>query len=314
MLWGSFRTYEPVLGAMQLHSRLMLCLATTCFGLGVGFLMGPRLQARHYLATRAIHIYPPWPFATTHSHTGTLDRVRAIPLWAADPRKEAAGSKKTPKPSRKAQEALEEAQRRAYERSLVPRNCTSLAGVDEVGRGPIAGPVFAAACIIPMDVEIPGIKDSKKFSSESQRERVYQLLITHPRVLWSVSYLSSSEVDELNIGQAALQAMDSAVQGLPHAPEYVLVDGNDIPMGLKAQGNAVSVVKGDVQCQSIAAASIIAKVTRDNIMQHYDKQWPQYGFAQHKGYPTAAHIAAVKKYGPCPIHRMSFNPLKDWYR
>ena len=179
-------------------------------------------------------------------------------------------------------------------------------GVDEAGRGPLAGPVCAAACILPFGLELPGLNDSKKLS-EKQRERLYEE-ITAQALAWSVFLVDERTVDEINILQATFRAMRGAVAGLQVRPELCLVDGNQDP-GLLLP--TLTVVHGDAQCASIAAASILAKVTRDRLMLQYAAQYPQYGFEKHKGYGTKAHYAALDTYGPCPIHRRTF--LKKRY-
>ncbi|KAG6554285.1 hypothetical protein Mapa_004201 [Marchantia paleacea] len=188
-----------------------------------------------------------------------------------------------------------------------------VAGVDEAGRGPLAGPVVAAACIIPSSVIIEGIDDSKKLT-EAKREELYKKITSTPGISYAIHVVDAARIDEVNILQATMQAMSACVQLLScesqehPRPDFILVDGNRLPDDFPE--NARSVVKGDAVCQVIAAASILAKVTRDRLMLSYDKTWPNYGFRSHKGYGTAAHIAALLKYGPCDIHRRSFAPLK----
>eukprot|EP00670_Eutreptiella_braarudii_P019728 CAMPEP_0174369514 /NCGR_PEP_ID=MMETSP0811_2-20130205/92780_1 /TAXON_ID=73025 ORGANISM="Eutreptiella gymnastica-like, Strain CCMP1594" /NCGR_SAMPLE_ID=MMETSP0811_2 /ASSEMBLY_ACC=CAM_ASM_000667 /LENGTH=203 /DNA_ID=CAMNT_0015514041 /DNA_START=20 /DNA_END=627 /DNA_ORIENTATION=+ len=185
---------------------------------------------------------------------------------------------------------LPESLPRAFEIQCAPLKCTSLAGIDEAGRGPLAGPVVAAACVVPFDLHISGIADSKTITTEAQREQVYDMLTSEPRVQWSVGVVDNNQIDKINILQAAMLSMDIAAQGLACTPDYVLVDGPRLPEGVKQKGNAMAVVKGDSKCFSIAAASIIAKVTRDRLMHQYHAQYPEYNFAQHKGYPTGEHV------------------------
>lgn len=175
-------------------------------------------------------------------------------------------------------------------------------GVDEAGRGPLAGPVYAAAVILSPDAPIEGLNDSKKLS-EKKREALYDVIIQRA-VAYCIASASVEEIEEYNILNATYLAMTRAVQGLGVTPDLALIDGNRIPphLGVAAQ----TVVKGDAQSESIAAASILAKVTRDRLLVEMDARYPQYGFAVHKGYGTAAHTAALKEYGPCPEHRMSF--------
>lgn len=175
-------------------------------------------------------------------------------------------------------------------------------GVDEAGRGPLAGPVYAAAVILSPDRPIDGLNDSKKLS-EKKREALYDVIVERAEA-FCIASASVAEIEEHNILGATYLAMSRAVQGLSLAPDLALIDGNRIPpqLGVAAQ----TVVKGDAQSESIAAASILAKVTRDRLLIELDANYPQYGFAVHKGYGTAAHTAALKEYGPCPEHRPSF--------
>lgn len=176
-----------------------------------------------------------------------------------------------------------------------------ICGVDEAGRGPLAGPVVAGAVILPRDCEILYLNDSKQLS-EKRREELYDE-IREKAVAWAVGMASPARIDEINILQATYEAMREAVSGLSPAPEVLLCDAVRIPEISIPQ---VSIIKGDAKSLSIAAASIIAKVTRDRLMREYDRIMPQYGFASHKGYGSAAHIAALKEYGPSPIHRKTF--------
>lgn len=180
-----------------------------------------------------------------------------------------------------------------------------IAGVDEAGRGPLAGPVVAAACVLPSGFVLRGINDSKKLDSET-RQHFYEELLRNPDIQYGVGVVEAVEIDLLNILQASLKAMALAIGRLPQAPDFLLVDGNKMPI-TEIPGEAV--VDGDFHCQSIAAASIIAKVTRDQIMMGYHTLYPQYGFDQHKGYGTKQHLQALSAHGPCPIHRKSFEVL-----
>ena len=180
-----------------------------------------------------------------------------------------------------------------------------LCGIDEAGRGPLAGPVCAAACILPEGLVIEGLNDSKKLS-EKRREALYEQITTQA-VAWAVCLMDEAVIDEINILQATFRAMRGAVAKLGLQPDLCLVDGNRDPgLGLPTR----TVVKGDASCASVAAASILAKVTRDRLMCAYDAQYPGYGFAVHKGYGTKAHYAAIQQLGLCPIHRRSF--LKNY--
>jgi ribonuclease HII len=176
-----------------------------------------------------------------------------------------------------------------------------IAGVDEAGRGPLAGPVVAASCIIPQNLYFPGIDDSKKLTPKKRAE-LFKDLTFHPDVIYGVATVSHEEIDRINILQATIVAMLQAVAQLSITPDLLLVDGMKLPSPIPSK----KIVKGDSLSQSIAAASIIAKETRDRLMEEYDRLWPEYGFKDHKGYGTERHREAIKKYGPCKIHRMSF--------
>lgn len=180
-----------------------------------------------------------------------------------------------------------------------------LAGVDEAGRGPLAGPVVAAAVILHASNPIAGLADSKALSAT--RREVLAGLIRVQAAAWSLGEASVEEIDQLNILQATLLAMQRAVQGLVVTPDLVLVDGNQAP---RLSCPVRTVVRGDVLIQSISAASILAKVSRDAILRNLDAEYPGYGLAIHKGYPTALHQRALQALGPSPIHRRSFGPVK----
>lgn len=181
-----------------------------------------------------------------------------------------------------------------------------IAGVDEAGRGPLAGPVVAAACILPENLLIEGVDDSKKLTA-GKRLRVFDRITQDSSILYAIGIVESEVIDQINILQATFQAMLAAVVGLSQKPDYVLVDGHLLPpFQIPAQG----IIKGDSLSQSIAAASIIAKETRDRLMIAHHRSFPQYGFDRHKGYGTAQHLEALALHGPCPIHRLSFEPLK----
>ena len=182
-----------------------------------------------------------------------------------------------------------------------------LAGVDEAGRGPVAGPVVAAAVLLPAGFDPTGIDDSKRLS-EARRERAFDRILADA-VAWSIAEADVAEIDEINILQATHAAMRRAVAGLGSAPRSVRVDGNPVP---NLHANTVAVVGGDALHLEIAAASILAKVTRDRIMRDHHRVWPAYGFDVHKGYLTAAHRLAIEAHGPCPIHRRSFAPIKQF--
>ena len=182
----------------------------------------------------------------------------------------------------------------------------TICGVDEAGRGPLAGPVCAAAVILPPNLEIPGLTDSKKLSDKKRRELFP--VIQEQAVAYGIGSASEQEIDEINILQATFLAMRRALAQLTVTPDLVLIDGNrETDFGLPVK----TVVKGDSLSANIAAASVLAKVSRDDWMLEMAKQYPEYGFEIHKGYPTRAHYDALRAHGPCPIHRMSF--LKKFY-
>ena len=191
------------------------------------------------------------------------------------------------------------------ERALRARGFVLVAGVDEAGRGPLAGPVVAAAVILPDDFALDGLNDSKKVSA-AKREKFYAILTATAEILWAVAEASVEEIDRLNILRATHLAMARAIETLPRKPDHALVDGLPVP-GLSVQHTAL--VGGDGLSLSIAAASILAKVTRDRLMVEMDAHYPQYGFARHKGYGVREHLAALRHRGPCPVHRRSFQPV-----
>ncbi len=200
-----------------------------------------------------------------------------------------------------------------HERDLVAAGCLRFAGVDEAGRGPLAGPVVAAAVILPspwirdgLPSPFQSLNDSKKLS-EMQREDFFRRLQETPGVEYGIAMADAATIDAINILQATHRAMNKALQALVPIPDHALVDGNPVPSLIIPQ---TALVKGDSRSYSIAAGSVLAKVTRDRWMDEADRQWPEYGFAQHKGYPTAEHLEALRRYGPCLIHRRSFAPLR----
>jgi len=189
-----------------------------------------------------------------------------------------------------------------FETNLYKTGLIHIAGIDEAGRGPLAGPVVVGIAIMKPDSFIEGVNDSKKVT-EKRREKLYEQ-ITEEAIDWSVGIVDQTEIDKINILNATKKALHLAIENLKVKPDRILVDALEhidtcgIPY--------TSIIKGDAKVYSISAASIIAKVTRDRIMREYDEIFPEYGFAGHKGYGTAAHIQAIKTYGPCPIHRTTF--------
>ena len=188
------------------------------------------------------------------------------------------------------------------EENLYKQGCKSICGIDEAGRGPLAGPVVVAAVILPRESMIEGVNDSKKVS-EKKREILYEQILQEA-ISYGVGIIDQKEIDTINILNATKKGLTTAVQALTVKPDRIIVDALEhidtchIPY--------TSIIKGDAKCYSIAAASIIAKVTRDRVMRQWDEVYPQYGFAKHKGYGTRAHIEAIKEYGLTPIHRLSF--------
>lgn len=182
---------------------------------------------------------------------------------------------------------------------------TCVCGIDEAGRGPLAGPVVAAAVVLPMSYELPGLNDSKKLTAK-RREALFEELMADERVLKCIATASVQEIDELNILRATHLAMARAAQGLPKAADFCLIDGLAVPNFPLPSAN---LVKGDARCLSIAAASVLAKVTRDRYMIQLGAEYPQYGFERHAGYGTKAHLQAIREYGITPHHRRSFAPV-----
>lgn len=200
-----------------------------------------------------------------------------------------------------------------FELTLWQQGVRRVAGVDEAGRGPLAGPVVAAAVILPalwaeagLPAELAGLNDSKQLT-ESRRETYFTFLTRCAEVEWGVALVSAGVIDEINILQATHRAMNDALAQLQPLPPHALVDGRPVKT-LRVPQTAI--VKGDARSYSIAAASVLAKVTRDRLMLEWHAQFPEYGFAEHKGYGTAKHLAAIAKHGACPIHRLTFAPLK----
>jgi ribonuclease HII len=200
-----------------------------------------------------------------------------------------------------------------YEREILERGSSRIAGADEAGRGPLAGPVVAAVVCLPREWiekglprKLHGLNDSKQLC-ESDRERFFEFLTTHPSVAYAASAIDVEVIDAINILQASLRAMGEALLQLAPVPDHALVDGPHI---FSLHCPQTPIIDGDAKSFSIAAASVIAKVTRDRLMLEMDALYPQYGFKDHKGYSTPQHLTAIQKHGPCPIHRRSFSPFK----
>ena len=200
-----------------------------------------------------------------------------------------------------------------FERALWSREFPLVAGVDEAGRGPLAGPVVAVAVILPLawandgfDERLVDLNDSKQLT-EAQRESFFQILTAHPDIRYAVAIVDAATIDRINILQATHRAMNEALAQLQPQPQHVLVDGRQVKSMTLPQ---TALVKGDSRSYSIAAASVLAKVTRDRLMLEFDTQFPGYGFAEHKGYGTPQHLEAIERLGPCPIHRRTFTPMR----
>ena len=188
-----------------------------------------------------------------------------------------------------------------YEKEAVDQGYAAVCGCDEAGAGPLAGPVYAAAVILPFGEDIPGLDDSKKLT-EKKREMLFDV-ITEIAVAYSVQYADAGIIDDINIKNATHLAMGNAVKALQVTPDFLIIDGSDrVPYPIPYE----YIIKGDAKSQTIAAASILAKVSRDRLMKELDKQYPQYNFAKHKGYGTQEHMQAIRTYGTCEIHRQSF--------
>ena len=194
-----------------------------------------------------------------------------------------------------------------FDKDFYNKGLSFVSGIDEAGRGPLAGPVVAAAVILPKDIFIDGVNDSKKLT-EKKRNVLFEE-IKQKAFSYGIGIVDAKTIDEINILQATFLAMKKALEQLSVTPDLLLIDGNHIIPNLKY--NQQAIVSGDAKSACIACASILAKVTRDNMMLEYAKKYPQYNFEKHKGYGTKAHIEAIEKFGPCPIHRMTFAPLNS---
>jgi ribonuclease HII len=194
-----------------------------------------------------------------------------------------------------------------FEKKATAEGFKKIAGIDEAGRGPLAGPVVSAAVILPKSFSVSDVVDSKKLTAKN-RARLYDEIYTHA-VSVGVGIVDPAEIDRINILQASLLAMSMAAQNLKPQPECLLIDGT---FSISSHLPQKPIAKGDALSISIAAASIVAKVTRDRLMEEYHAYYPQFGFSRHKGYPTRAHKAAIRKYGYCPIHRRTFRGVKEY--
>ncbi len=195
-----------------------------------------------------------------------------------------------------------------YEEALYDQGNQLICGVDEAGRGPLAGPVVVAACILPPFLRIEGINDSKQLTAK-KREELFKIIVKNA-VAYQIVFVSEADVDLLNIYQATKKGMLEAIRGLEVTPDHVLIDA--MPLG-ELKIPHTSIIHGDARCASVAAASILAKVTRDEFMEKMDVKYPNYGFKKNKGYGTKAHMEALEKYGPCPIHRKTYAPVSKYF-
>lgn len=193
----------------------------------------------------------------------------------------------------------------AYEKELYLQGIKLIAGVDEVGRGPLVGPVVACAVILPINYNLPGLNDSKKLT-EKKRDYYFDILI-RDAISIGIGVVSEKEIDEINILQASKKAMIIAINNLKIKPEYILIDAVKLDISIPS----LSIIKGDAKSLSIAASSVIAKVTRDRMMLELDKEYPEYGYKKHKGYPTKYHLECLKKYGVNSHYRFTFKPISD---
>lgn len=194
-----------------------------------------------------------------------------------------------------------------FEKEAYLRGFGQVAGVDEVGRGPLAGPLVVAACILPKNLFIEGVDDSKKLTA-AKRHSLYSQITSHSEIIYAIEVIEHTQIDELNILQATFYGMKQAISLLSTPPDFILVDGPYTPF---VEIPSKAIIKGDSLSHSIACASILAKVTRDSIMEGHHQRWPEYGFAQNKGYPTPSHRKILKEIGPCSIHRQSYAPVKE---
>ncbi len=195
-----------------------------------------------------------------------------------------------------------------YEEALYDQGNQLICGVDEAGRGPLAGPVVVAACILPPFLRIEGINDSKQLTAK-KREELFKIIVKNA-VAYQIVFVSEADVDLLNIYQATKKGMLEVIRGLEVTPDHVLIDA--MPLG-ELKIPHTSIIHGDARCASVAAASILAKVTRDEFMEKMDVKYPNYGFKKNKGYGTKAHMEALEKYGPCPIHRKTYAPVSKYF-
>lgn len=208
----------------------------------------------------------------------------------------------------KSQKMNQEVNLYKFEEELFDKGYEKICGIDEAGRGPLAGPICVAACILPPFLRIDGINDSKQLS-EKKREELYKIIVKHA-LAYSIVFISEKDVDELNIYQATKKGMLECIEEIKIKPDYVLIDA--MPLG-ELEIPHDSIIHGDALSASVAAASILAKVSRDHYMEKMDIKYPNYGFKKHKGYGTKEHLLALEKYGPCKIHRKTFAPVSKYY-
>lgn len=286
-------------------------------GLGAWLQKGVNMSDNKTLATAAV-AKPPQRDDADAAATKSMKSNKSKPASDKKPADEApTPARKTARkstkpevfeasPAKRAKKALGPGPDRSHEQKHWAAGRLRVVGVDEAGRGPLAGPVVAAACFVPQDCVIECVNDSKQLTEEG-REEIFRELMANKNIEYGVCVIDQDRIDEINILECTLEAMTKSANDIPNV-DWVLIDGNRVPKPL--EGRAEAIVKGDAKNVAIAAASIIAKVTRDRMMIEIDREFPMYGFAAHKGYGTKSHMAAVEKYGPCKYHRKTFAPIK----
>ena len=283
-------------------------------GLGAFLVKGVKMSENKILAasapTRAVAVEAKAKENAAIASTNTAEGAGAE---ATKAEKTTSRGRKTSKPAsfeaspaKRAKKAAGPGPDRSHEKKHWEAGRHRVVGVDEAGRGPLAGPVVAAACFVPKDCVVDCVNDSKQLTEEG-REEIFEELMANKDIEYGVCVIDQDRIDEINILECTMEAMHRSAADVPNV-DWVLIDGNRVPKPL--DGKAEAIVKGDAKNVAIAAASIIAKVTRDRMMLEIDKEFPMYGFKDHKGYGTKAHMAAIDKHGPCVYHRKTFAPIK----
>lgn len=281
-------------------------------GLGAFLVKGVKMSESKTLAAAA----PPPPMRSVATKAKATENDAAGAKGAAGDAKATkttSRGRKTSKPAtfeaspaKRAKKATGPGPDRSHEKKHWEAGRHRVVGVDEAGRGPLAGPVVAAACYVPKDCVVDCVNDSKQLTEEG-RDEIFEELMANKDIEYGVCVIDQDRIDEINILECTMEAMTKSAADVPNV-DWVLIDGNRVPKPL--EGKAEAIVKGDAKNVAIAAASIIAKVTRDRMMLEIDEEFPMYGFKDHKGYGTKAHMAAIDKYGPCIYHRKTFAPIK----